>query len=580
MCRAGDLVRAALAGIFTAGTAAAIPPESADAALEAYLRDAGLRRLLAEQLSRRVEEMPPGPDRVDLASELAGVYTELLAESDSLAEQERWETRGRELIALVPDAESIDLRLGLARASYARHEEIAERWLLRMASETERAVAQRRLGEIEARLSELSAEAHQRVAMYERREESGSVGDPIELTESLTESRRQRSMSHYLAGWASYYVAELSEQPGAAREAIVHLGWLLNAEPGTRPTLDRLPTQTLKYEHVARAALATAMCLSLEGNDAEALAWLDVIDAADGLPVPVAEQMFAKRLRVLARAGWWTEAYAIVGRYRDGEPIRSPEGSGPGYDEPLRSAPESPDHSRPARPLPPLEARLAAVLAFEALGRADVRANDVPRVETLRDVALGALVARGELGHVLALARRYGAASFGDATFVSHQVRGLRAYRAARDAHAELGDADGPVTDAEVGQMYRDAAEQLGFALRSADAVRFPEAIASTAMLLGLSLYYAGVDAETGDAAYVEAASIFEDAARRLDDADRSANALWMAIRSLDLEIEATDDPAEALVLRRDRLVEQFLERHGGHERAAALMLPGAMDES
>ena len=58
----------------------------------------------------------------------------------------------------------------------------------------------------------------------------------------------------YYAGWSGYYLAFMTGNQALAEEALGHFGWLLNAEAGQPPEIERLPPETLRYEHVARAA--------------------------------------------------------------------------------------------------------------------------------------------------------------------------------------------------------------------------------------------------------------------------------------------------------------------------------------
>lgn len=547
-------------------------------ATAAYLRRLGLDELLAQHLERTLEAETDRRRRDELVERLASTYARLVAEAEDANDQRRWIAAGQDLLQRAPGDRAIELRLALAQSAYRQAEDVAERWIVRAADEPERQLALRRLETLEEDLSRIAADANVRVKALERREErSVRTDDDHEFQQTLAAARRHRSLAHYLAGWSAYYYAALTPSEGrrdaAARNARRHFGWLLNAEPGEPATVERLPEQTLRYEHVGRAAIACALTEALQSNSYAASNWLDAIEGAPDLAPAVREQLRARRIQVHASAGEWQRVEQIV--------------------EDARSGPD-------AEPLDVGEARLLAALTFAALA-AEPRASDIVRLERLRDAALTDLVARDELGHVLDLASRFGADRLGSETFVAHQVRGLTTYRDARAAHeanaamrraqhertpdaaGEPPSADQPTEDPVVAGRYRRAAAHFAAAIRSPDAVEFPAALGNTSMLLGLARFYAG---DAGDplpqgddpqAGFLGAADAFERAAEQINDRSRAAAALWMAIRSLDLAIDAASasgsEPDEDMVLRRDRLIAQFLDRYRDNPRAAALVL-------
>lgn len=524
---------------------AAAPESPETEAVEQYLVDLQLDALLASFLERRLERSA-GTEKIGVAEELARVYARLLENASSAEEQHRWEQKAHDLLVAAPEADSSELRLGLARASYKRAEEVAERWRLRMVGRDEIEDALARLKTLIDRFDEVADEAHRRVRALEKQEETAPESSLELLGVALAEARRQRSLAHYLAGWAACYVAEIENDTGAADRALTHLGWLLNAKFETRADLERLPDQMLRYPHVARAAVAAGVCQSIRGRDEEALAWLARVADAGELPEGVLAQVLSRRLSIMARAQRWRELAEEVAHRR---------GSGTAGEDEGR-----------ATPLPVTDARLLAVLAFEARPTTNVEI-----VDYLRDIALGDLVARGELGHVLDLASLFGAESFGQDGFVSQQVRGLMLYNAARDAHRALGiDENEPVESPDVARRYLDAAALFEHAIKAPDAAGFTTALGNTMMLIGLCNYYAGASPE---ASARRAADWFVDAAARVPEESRAADALWMAIRALDIEIERAGDPESALAKHRDELIDRFLKGYPDHDRAAAMTL-------
>lgn len=516
--------------------------------IEHYLEDLRLHSLLAAYLERRLDrEM--GRERTAVAEELARVYARLLEDAGGADEQRRWEDRARTLLVVAPEADSLELRIGLLRASFKRSEEVVEKWRLRMVGRDEVVGAVERLRELIGRFDDVAGEAHRRVRSLEKQEESAPDSSAELLAAALGEARRQRSLAHYLAGWAACHVGEAEEDAAVADAALTHFGWLLNAKMGARAELDRVPDQMLRYSHVARAAIAVAVCQSIRGYPDIAGEWLDRVEGAEEPAEGMLEQVFSRRMEVLARGQLWRELEELVAVRRGGREA----GAGAGV-----------------MPLTTGDARLLAVISLEAR---PVRDSEI--VERLRDVGLSDLVARGELGHVLELASLYGAERFGEETFVSQQVRGLISYDAAREAHRALGVDEGePVEDAEVGRRYMEAARLFEHAARASDAVRYETALGNTMMLIGLCRYYAGGSPE---ASARDAARWFVEAAARVPESSRAADALWLAIRTYDMEIERGGDEDGELASARDVLIDRFLEEHPEHERAAALTLRLAM---
>lgn len=563
--RHNPLIRWAIA--LSALHAAAMPAHAQDAEdrsgpddrLEEFLLDRGMLELLVQQLEQRIDTATDTRERTEVAERLAGVYARLLSEAGSVEEQRRWESAGERLLQQVPDANTIELRLGLARASYTRIEQVAERYVLRMLGEAERVDAVARMSDLRGRFAAIGMEADRRVRELEREEERGARIETEWLAEALAQARRQRSMAFYLAGWSAFHVAEMGRDPAAATEAIKHFGWLLGAERLSEPRLDDVSEASLRYEHIARAALATAAAHAIRGNIATAEQWIDAIESTEGLSPGVRDQIFTRRFILESSSGDWSSASGVVTERR-GTP-------------PLRSESESDEYGDP---LPVGLARLVAVYCFEEIRRNPDTAYMPWQVERLRDLALGDLMVQDQLGHVLDLARRYSSDRFGDESFISLHIRGLMLYQEARDSHTSGGSGtDEPTGDPDIAKLYREAAELFVHSLRTPDASRFVQAHANTRMLIGLSIFYAGEhsDAERGiglDAA----ADALVLASSEFTDRERAADALWMAIRSLDQRLKAAEEDLERAVrARRDELIARFLREYPENQKSAALVL-------
>jgi hypothetical protein len=533
--------------------------------LEAYLLDRGMLELLVRQLEQRLASERTSRARTEIAERLASVYARLLSEASDAAEQREWESAASELLRNVPEANTVELRLSLARAAYTRVESVAERFALRMIDEPERVDAITRLTELKSRFASIGADADRRVRELEREEERAPRLEASWLAEALAQARRQRSMAYYLAGWSSYFLAQLSDNATApASDALRSFGWLLGADRGDEATLDDLPVASLRYEHVARAAVAAASCYALRGQAAVAEQWLSTIEDAEAVPDAVRSQIFARRLTIRADAGDWGGVAALVSERRATEPMSQRDA---GY--------------RAATPLNVPNARLLAVHTFEAIDRLDSGAYRDWRIGRLRDIALGDLVIQGQLGHVIDLASRYNTERFGDESFVSLYVRGLTLYQNARDAQNDGEGSDEPTGDPTLAQQYREASELLAHALRTVDAEEFSSARANTMLLIGLAHFYGGQPMGDRDSSFTDAVDSLERAASEFADAERGADALWMAIRALDAQADLSGgDVDNGLTERREALIGRFLREYPADEKAAALIIRLAESES
>jgi len=514
------------------------PGSTEERALEQYLAERGLLEPLALHLRDRLESAP-GSERVEIAERLARVYVELLGRAETGEQRSRWERLGRELLAQVPKAESIDLRLDLHRAAYARAEQIAERWRVGMASAEEREEAITTFKSLERDLAVIGQDADRRVIRLQRQEEEGRGADDL-LSKHLGDARRQRSLSFYLAGWCNTYLADMTGAAPRAEEALRQFGWLLGAKTGDPASLRRLPRAFLRYEHVARSALGVAASNAMLGRDGEALAWLEAVETAENLPDALGAQAPVWRMVILAELRRWSELDELVRRRRAGEGRESPT-------------------------LPVGEARLLATLTL----RADAPSGEGATLHRLRDAAVADLVRQGELAGVVDLARSHGAQAFGETGFIAHSVRGLLAHERAR--RAEGGDAAG-ADNALL--LYDQASRSFETALEAPDSQSFLAAAGEVAMTLGLSRFAAARLADSERATrLLSAAEAFERATSMLRE-PRAGEAIWMAMRALD---EASSEGVAIDERRRDELVEAYLEGDPDSQRAGALLLNEAV---
>ncbi len=436
-------------------------------AIESYLERLGLKRLLAEHLERQLAALPKD-QRVAPAERLGRLYVDLIGSSlgvQASAERRMWEDKARTLLVQVPEADSFDLRLSLARASYQQAEEIAERQRLRMATPEETAEAERTFASLAGQFNDIAVKAHRRVDQLERLEQQGDASE--KLVTELSDARRQRSLAFYYEGWCKTYLAQLTRSEQPAIEAMRAFGWLLNSSGGRQATLDRVQPSMLQYEHIARAAVACAMCAAQRGADVEALRWLDFVSEAEQTPAAVREQLAARRIGILAQARRWADLELFVRRTRRSDRA----GGGPEL-----------------RPMPALLARLLAVMALEA-----DRRTAGAQIEALARIAIQDLVTQKEVGHVLDMVRRYGTAPLGESGFIVNYARALLAYDDARGAHEKLSPGGNePVGDVAAANLYRTAAGLFLAASRESDAESFPLERARAGVMQGRSLFFAG----------------------------------------------------------------------------------------
>jgi len=509
----------------------------ADTHLESYLTDHELWGVLGAHLRRQMAE-GDASTRLGAAEQLGRLYVRMLTEATTREAREQLERHARALLAQVPEAESFELRMNLAKAEYLPVEEIVEQDRLRMAGEDDRAEALRVLRHVGPQLDEIATKVGRRVEQLERRETQVTDDAAEALRTELADARRVRSLARYYAGWARYYTAVLSNQPATAARALEDFGFILNAVPGKAASVERVPENLLRFEHVARAAIGCALCNSLLGRDNEANRWLDAVETAEGVPPSVTEQLFSRRLLVYAAAARWADADALVRAHRRG-----------------------PDNA--PRALTVAEARLLAVLALQAPSNASLRPGTRAAAERLAQEALGDLVRQGEIGHILSLVRLFGTAPIGDSGFIVSYVAGLQDYEQARAAHQATGtSADRPATDPALINHYRQAAGLLQGAISSTDAPAFPQELPRALIRQGLALYYAGD--------LLRAAAVFESASEKSASGASRRDALWYAIVALDRAIE---EGLLSAVEPRDRIATLYLREFPGTDEAARLIL-------
>ncbi|MBZ0170827.1 MAG: hypothetical protein K8E66_00455, partial [Phycisphaerales bacterium] len=470
---------------------------------------------------------------------LGRVYARMLSVAETESERDDLVLASGALLGRVPGADTFDLRIALTRARYLIAEQTAERARLKLVGGGETREAVEAFDSIAEGLMEMGRQADRRVDALERRERSGGVADLFTLRADLAEARRQRSLAKYYAGWSLYYLAMLTEAPGRAGDAIMEFGSLLGAS-GDEPTLDKLPRSLLRYEHVARAAMGVALCHSARGDHVSAVMWLEELAKSEDVHPGVQEQLFTRRVTILAAGKRWDTLSRAVERRR-----------GAGLDE------------KAADPLRINEARLLAVEVLGAIRAPDADERRRVVAEPLVRAAMSDLIARGSSAQVLDLVERYGTLPLGDEGFIGRYVRGLRAYRIARQAHAASDEDDSrPTRQPMLVAAYLNAAELLTHAFESDDAGTFGEEHVAAGLMLGMALYYKDSPAQ--------AAERFEQTTRLAEQGPRHAETLWMAIVAFERAIEQGRTDLQSRLHSASAV---YVETHPGDDRSARLLL-------
>ncbi|GMV26280.1 MAG: hypothetical protein AMXMBFR58_23110 [Phycisphaerae bacterium] len=537
--RAETLAAAVAALAAVAGIARAQPGAdflSPQDSVEVYMQDRELVEPLAAMLRQRLAEAT-GNQRREIADRLGRIYVVMLDAGPTPQRRQEIEELCRNLLTAVPDAETFELRVNLARASYLPAAETAEKVQLRLATTEERLEAERVLRNVAPTLREVATSVNQRVDSLERKSRADPEDD--RLREALVEARRVRSLAHYYAGWSEYYLSLLTGDAAMAMRASEDFGVLLGTTTRRPAAVDKAPKSLFRYEHVARAAIGAALSASLRGNDIEAMRWIDAVEVAEAVPKAVNDQLFSTKLTILAAARRWADIDLLTRRRR----IDPPEAGG--------------------GPLSARDARLLAVLAMEAGQDSKTPERSSQVIADLARLAVSELVSMGELGQVVDLVNRYGSAPIGGNGFAVQYVQGVQAYDNARRQHRESSqDAESPTELSSLANRYREASKLLGLAATAPDAAAFSVERERAQINQGLALYYAG-DLEQAAEVFRRLAATTADDARRLD-------AAWYAIVALD---RAIDRGRPSLAPERDRLAMNFIRQYPDHERSVRLLL-------
>lgn len=540
----------------TCSARAQVPAATEQDQVADYLERMNLQGLLLEHLSSSMRAAD-AEARVKIAERLARHYAGLLAEAPDEARRTELVGKAEGLLKLVPQARAYELRVGLLKARYTAAEEQAERVRLRYAGAEVRAEAMKNLADIRVQLVALAGELTKKEETLSRALDGGPA-DADRYERDLNDTRRWRSTAQYFGGWAGVYHALLDGSPAIAVEAEREFRPILAA--GDAPTPAKLDKSLLKYEHIARASIGLAVCRSLQGQDAEAISWLDLLQQSSSTDQAVRSSLIRWRITILASAGRWADLDRDVRRARSGQD------EPPAVKLPSNAVAPAADRST----LDPISARLLAVLAIESKA-----APTQPITKALARLAVGDLIARKQLASVLDLARKYGADSLtdgdGSGGFIARYVRGMQSYETAVAATKAAGlSLEDPVTPPALVNQFNDAAAQLTQAVSETDAPSFKTEQGTATAISARALFMAGKLREAA-----ERFSLSFERSRDAGDAQGAQENLYLAIVTLEKALKRDPGKVDTLAIdeRIDQLSTLFIKTYPSSERAVTLTL-------
>jgi len=495
----------------------AFPAFAQPHATEAALQEAGMHDVQEAHLLELLRRAGEGEARAAVIERLAELYTRQLRDMPAGSEQRgQIAARAWELAERAGDSVAIELRLTLMLDRYLPIERAAELDELGLIAEPDRVAAIAELRELHTRFRAMAQQSVADAALSDRRARAAESEQDAAQARSLS---RDRSLAAYYAAWSGLTLGTL-ERRDISTDTLRWFGWLLGAQ-GELPRLDGVHPASLEFEHVARAAIGVGRSHARNRDWLLAEQWLRQVIDSDRVKPAIRAQAGGRMLRLKVDRGAWVEAQAIA----DG----------------LRRAVEGEPH------LPTPEARYLAIGALTELREGANRAE----VRLVAESALRDLIARGEIGHVLDLRRRFGASGLLGDGFIGLYATGL-------DRLEEAQNAGTP-------GLYLDAAHRLLQAGDHADAPRFPVQREDALLKAAFCEIRAGRPRQAeGIARKVLAGAPSEQAGEE---------ARWLLIVAMD----EAQDPRQRGELTES--VRDFVTRYPGTERANRLLVRHAGTE-
>ncbi|MFN7559625.1 MAG: hypothetical protein ACK5RX_09735, partial [bacterium] len=273
-----------------------------------YLQAMGLRSLLIDQLTARLK-VAHGAEKERIVERLGKLYASAIGDAKDAAARAELVAAAEKLLNSAPQAKAFELKINLLRERYLVAEDAAERARLRAGGDSGAAAlaeAMEGINAIRPRLEVVLADLARREQQVQAALDNNLAADAAALELELADVRRWRSTASYYLGWSSYYAALLTGNKQAASDGVRAFALILQVAPG-QGMPQGMATEPFQYEHVARAAAGTALCMGVLGKDVEALAWLDALRQERGTHESIAGQWLAWRVIVLAGAGRWSD---------------------------------------------------------------------------------------------------------------------------------------------------------------------------------------------------------------------------------------------------------------------------------
>lgn len=470
--------------------------------------------LLEVHLSDQIERARSDEDRQDAITALAEFYLRSLRSMDpNLPERERMLDKAWTLSAAYEFDSLSELRLELLIERYLPIERLVELHMLLLDELEETARARSTLAEILQRLDRIESSLQKQLALLERQSRSTTTQSPEDLGDQLAAVRRNLSLTRYYLGWAGYSRAVLDDRP-VNRGALEAFGWLFGAK-GQLPTIDDLNHASLEYEHVARAAIGTAMCKALDGDLITARSWLKRVESDHAVDTLIKEQALVRRLQTEAIGGDWAELLVVINQL----------------------------HEKRDAPLQTPEARFVAIKILQARERS--RGTDL-QSDQLIMVVLEDLIKYGEIGHILDLQRRFGSLPLLTDRFISQYATALMALE-----EAEASDG-----------LYATAASLFANAIGSKDAAEFPSELLDCQMKLA---YCEIRSKRPTEALKVIGGVLDEDPAEPILEQAR-----WLRLVAMDLAIQAGGTKLDS---DRNRAILEYILAYPEKKNTAKLLL-------
>ncbi len=406
---------------------------SADDKVSNWLGQMGCNDLLALYLEQQLQDGTT-QSKVEAAEQLATLYAYMLSQStgsddDSLLE------RANALLESIPQANTVDLRLQLLRASYLASELTFEKYRLRLIDSNEAQQQALVLEETSRKLESL------RTSLLRKAKNSRNFS---------TKDSSRLGVATSLSAWAKYYLAWFKQDKTLASEAADIFATILE---GDEASLQDISLDLRKEEFGARALLGITLCKNINNIAGEQYTWLEEL-AHDDTWAGIKQQIPMWTIMMQVDSGEWDKVKTVL--------------------------------TDPLIILEPHTLRLAAVQGIE---------SSIGTSKEVASIAIGQLINESELGIVSQLIEKHGYEIVSSNAFISKYLEGELHYRNAK----ALLDGDEPSDNSKIVQQFQKAANTLTEAVHSANADEYPVMKDDCIYLIGLAHYFSRsfVDAST-----------------------------------------------------------------------------------